>query len=143
MKSRNSVLFGLLTAFSVACVAGCGENIVTALNKIATGQICQLSANELKALNKTAVDIGAQQTPPVTVPVLTDAQAQALADFLSLNGVCTIQDLQNLPTRIKNGEKLQGVDALAAAFGNMDPNSVDGEALQEILQSTLGIEGGS
>jgi hypothetical protein len=131
-----------MSTFFAACVSGCGESIVTALNKIATGQICALSANELKALNKTAVDLGAEQTPPVNVPPLNDEQAQALADFLRLNELCTFEDLQGLAARIQNDEDLQGLDALAAAFGGIDPDSVDGDELQDIVESTLGLEDG-
>jgi hypothetical protein len=119
--------------------AGCGDNIVTATQKILNGQICQLSANEIKALNQSAVSIAAQQTPPVTVPTLTDAQAAALSKFAAENSLCTQADLQNLQSRINNGPPFVGVDELAAAFGaSFDANAVDAEDIATIFRGFIG-----
>jgi len=118
--------------------AGCGDNILTAASKIASDQICQLSANEIKVLNQTLIDLGHQQQPPVEVPSITDLQAAAIANFLAVNNFCTIEDLQNLPTRIRAGEQLNGLDELAAAFGNIDPNNVNPDDLAHLLNQSIG-----
>ena len=142
MKTYKPGVLGLLAAFSVISAAGCGDNIVTALNKVAAGQICQLTTGEIMILNQTAIDLGKQQTPPVTVPILTSAQAQALIDFAKLNGLCTIQDLENLPTQIQQGRQLEGLAALEAAFPGFSSTSVNPHALAALFHSTLGVGSG-
>jgi hypothetical protein len=126
--------FGL----TLLMAAGCGDNLVTATQKILNGQICQLSANEIKALNQGAVSIGAQQTPPVTVPPLTDAQAAALSKFAAENSLCTQADLQNLQNRINNGPPFVGIEELAAAFGTFDANTVDANDIATIFRGFVG-----
>src|SRR5215468_1941165 len=108
LSKRKGACAGI--GLTLLMAAGCGDNIVTATQKILNGQICQLSANEIKALNQSAVSIGAQQTPPVTVPTLTDAQAAALSNFAAQNGLCTQADLQNLQNRINNGPPFVGLE---------------------------------
>jgi hypothetical protein len=123
----------ILPVFLLVSVAGCFENIFTALSKLANGQISQLTANEIKLLNQLAIDIGKSQNPPVHIAMLTDAQAQALADFAKANNINTIEQLQNLPQQMMDGVPLEGLDALAMAFGN-DPGTFDADALAAILQ---------
>lgn len=123
----------MLPVLLLVGLAGCFENIFTALSKLANGQISQLTANEIKLLNQLAIDIGKSQNPPVNIGLLTDAQAQALANFAKANNINTVEQLQSLPEQMMNGVPLQGVNELAEAFGN-DPNNFDAEALAAILQ---------
>ncbi len=139
MKSYKLLTSVPIFAGLLLGIMGCGDNIVTAVSKVATGQICQLSTNEIKALNQTAIGLGASQNPPANIPTLTDAQAQAVSEFLAQNGLCTIQDIEGLPTRLRNGEQFQGQEALAAAFGNTDVSNLDPHTVANLLHSTLGV----
>lgn len=138
MRTKQLAM-GLVCVVTAAASSGCGD-LVSGVNKIASGQICSLSANEIIALNGAAVQVGASQTPPVTIPTVTTAQAQALADFFALNAICTAQDIEGLPARIEAGEVLQGLDALAAAFGEItiDPSNLDPTVLLSLLSQVLG-----
>ncbi|MEK6644530.1 MAG: hypothetical protein AABZ08_11540 [Planctomycetota bacterium] len=138
MQFKKAVL-GLVCIVSAVASTGCGD-LLSGLNKIASGQICSLSVAEIKALNGAAIQAGAAQTPPLTIPVLTDAQAQAIADFFSLNAICTTADIEALPARIEAGDTILGLDALAAAFGDsgIDPNNVDPTVLTNLLNQILG-----
>ena len=131
---------GIMASFLMGSVlaVGCGDNLITAAQKITNGQICQLSTNEIKALNQAAITLGGQQTPPVTVPTLTDAQAAALSQFAAQNNLCTQDDLRNLQTRIKNGPPLVGLEELATAFGSLDPKSVDANGIAMIFKQFIG-----
>ncbi len=138
MRTKQ-LLMGLVCVVSAAASTGCGD-LVSGVNKIASGQICSLTANEIKALNGAAIQVGASQTPPLVIPTINDAQAQAIADFFALNAICTAQDIEGLPARIEAGEDLQGLDALAAAFGEetIDPSNLDPTILINLLNQILG-----
>ncbi|HUN79920.1 MAG TPA: hypothetical protein VMV81_00255 [Phycisphaerae bacterium] len=136
IMKRAGITSCMLVAAMMA--VGCGDNIVTAVQKITSGQICKLSANEIKALNQAAITVGANQTPPVTIPALTDDQAAALAKFAADNGLCTEADLENIQNRVDNGPPLVGLNDLAAAFGNIDPSNVDANELSMIFKQALG-----
>ena len=133
---KRVFLAGLCLA-SLSAV-GCGDNLVTAAQKVANGQICQLSANEVLALNDAAISVGASQTPPVTIPRLTADQAAALSKFAADNSLCTQQDFENLESRIQNGPPLVGLDELAAAFGDIDPENIDADELAMIFNQYIG-----
>lgn len=138
MRTKQLAM-GLVCVVTAAASTGCGD-LVSGVNKIASGQICSLTANEIIALNGAAIQVGASQTPPLTVPAVTTAQAQAIADFFALNAICTAQDIEGLPARIEAGEELQGLDALAAAFGEttIDPSNLDPTVLLNLLNQILG-----
>lgn len=142
MKSSKVGMLCVCLALTALASTGCGENLASATIKIASGQICALTATEILALNQAAIDVGAGQQPPVTVQALTQAQAMAIAEFAALNSLCTVQDIENLPIRIQTGPPLQGLDALAAAFGSIDPNNVDPQAIATLFQGILGGGGG-
>lgn len=139
MKRMTTLGSSICLAALVAMNAGCGASIVTALSKISSGQICQLSPAEITILNQAAINIGNQQSPPVAIPALTDAQTQAIVDFLQLNQLCTIQEIEGLATRLQQGPPLQGLDALAAAFPNIASTNSNPEAVAGVLHETLGI----
>jgi len=83
-------------------VGGCGDPATSALMKIGTGQMTQLTADELQAL---AEMVSAQQG--LAAPEIPDALAQAGIDILQANGINTIdqllaflQNLQRDPTSV-------------------------------------------
>jgi len=79
-----------LSALSVSLVAlaGCfaASPLYSAMFKIATGQMDSLSGAEVKAVQEAFV-------PDLD---LTDEQAEAIAEFLQLNDIQTLEDLQQV-----------------------------------------------
>lgn len=69
-------------------VGGCGDPATSALMKIGTGQMTQLTADELQAL---AQMVSAQQG--LEAPEIPDPLAQAGVDILKANGINTIDQL--------------------------------------------------
>ena len=130
MKSLRATLCGI---FVMAAAGGCGENILTATAKIVGGQMCQLTPNEMIAVNDAANSLIQQQNVPLAPVHITDAQAAALSNFVKSNDLCTATDIQDLQSSVKNGETLQGLDELAAAFGSVDPSQFDVDALLSLL----------
>jgi hypothetical protein len=137
MNRRKTQVVVLLIGLFGVCAAGCGDNILTATQKFLAGQFCQLSATEIKALNQTAQSVLAGQNPPITIPLVTDAQATAISDFLRLNSVCSVAAIENLPNLVDQGQQLQGVSALATAFG-VDPASINIRQIVQMLRQYLG-----
>jgi len=83
-------------------VGGCGDPATSALMKIGTGQMTQLTTVELQAL---AQMVSAQQG--LEAPEIPDPLAQAGIDILKANGINTIdqllaflQNLQRDPTSV-------------------------------------------
>jgi hypothetical protein len=65
-----------------------GGNIFTATAKLQSGNIGDLTPDELQILGDTA-----SQYAGVAFPALTDDQAQLVVDFLVLNGIGSIAQL--------------------------------------------------
>jgi hypothetical protein len=91
----------LVCAVSVPflAVAGCGSLVppdASGMLKIATGQMNNLSGEEIQAM--TASPIVAAYAPDLQ---LTDVQADAIAEFLSDNSIATIADLQALLLKVQ------------------------------------------
>jgi hypothetical protein len=133
-RSRGVVL---LVGMSSLLACGCGDNILSATQKVLAGQFCQLTPGEIKLLNQAAASVLAGQTPPVTIPILTDAQTTAVSDFFKLNSICSLADLEALPDKVDQGQQLQGVAAVATAFG-IDPAQVNTRQLVQLLRRILG-----
>jgi hypothetical protein len=131
-------IFIVLIAFVATTAAGCGTlDLASAASKIANDQLGELTGHDIKVLSDAAVDALNSQDPTLHLTPLTQEQADALAAFLHANNVQTRADLTNL---INNAETTTpaGLDDLAAAFDNVDPNNVDHEQLDLILQQVFG-----
>jgi hypothetical protein len=128
----------------VAGLAGC--DAFTALTKLGDCNAGFLTATEILALNVSARDFLAQADPPVTIDVMTDAQAQAVATFLELNDAQCAQEIEALAEQADSDpDSVQGLDDLAAAFegtdSSFDPQNVTAEDLQAIFDSIFGSQG--
>lgn len=102
MSAFRKVVLVCAVALPMLAVVGCGTSLVppevSALAKIGTGQMNTLSGTEIKAVADTFVPGS----------LLTDPQADAIAQFLSENDIATIADAQALvakfvadPTSVK------------------------------------------
>jgi hypothetical protein len=96
-RSGSSFVLVLL-AFAALGLGGClgvggcgGDPATTGLIKVGTGQMTQLSTDEVKALVQT---FAAQQG--VTMPEITDEEAAAAIAFLQANSINTIDQLMAL-----------------------------------------------
>lgn len=153
MKSGKQKVCALLTSILAVSLTGCfGDNILSAGAKVAGGQISSLTAGEIQILNQTVNDILAAENPGFEPVTLNETQAQALTDFFSANELNTLEDFETLSQSAQDDpESIQGLDALADAFagsttGDLDPDNVDPDDLNEILQSIfggLGVGGGT
>ncbi len=78
---------GLVTAGLLLALAGCSPS-ASALSKFQSGQIGALTAVEWQALAGLGSSFG------LTVPPLSDQQAQAVVEFLDHNNIETTSELQ-------------------------------------------------
>ena len=140
MNSHKQKIGALLALGFLVGATGCGENILTAGAKVASGEISQLSANEIMILNQTLIDVLAAENPDVTVTPLTEPQAEALSNFFQANSLDTPEDFTALEqTAQTDPASIQGVTELAAAFSaELDPDNFDPAALAEILGALFG-----
>lgn len=121
MRSIRLRLCALLLTTSAIGSIGCyNGDVLSAGSKVLGGQLYALSADEILALNKAAVDLVSQVTGVPATP-LTTPQAVTLANLLSLNSVNTLEDLESLIQRAQS-----------------DPESVAG--LQELMEAFAGTE---
>lgn len=147
MKNRKGTLCALATTvMSVTLLTGCfGESVLSAGAKVAGGQMASLTANEIKILNQTVLDLLAGENPGFTPEPLTDAQANAVSSFLQSNSLNTFEDFETLEEMIRNNpESIQGLDELEAAFAdqaeNFDEENFDFDAL---INKIFGASGGT
>lgn len=128
MNSIRTKIAACVICISAAGMSGCGgDNILSAVSKVLGGQMSQLTAGEILALNRAAADIVSQFTglPPVT---LTTPQAVAVSKFLQTNELNTIQDIETLArTAQADPESVQGWDDLSDAFSGSDFDNDEGE----------------
>lgn len=113
--------FVVLAAMVLTAVVGCpdsrtsnqgGGSLLTVTTTLLSDPSClpigELNPDELQILldNLTllAGQFGYSLPPDVTIPSLTDDQAQAVADFLDDNGIVCADDLQNLAANVESGE---------------------------------------
>ncbi len=133
----------LVATALVVSAAGCfGESVVTAGSKVAAGQISTLSANEIKILNQTIIDVLTASDPTLTPTPLTDAQAEAVSAFFVANSLDTIEDFEALADASQTDpSSIQGLDALAAAFADseseFDSDNIDEGDLDAIFEAVL------
>jgi hypothetical protein len=100
------------------------DNNIGALNSAEL----QILVTELPALVEQFPQLGLQIPPGMEMPQLTDAQAEALEQFLDANNVNTFEDLADLATLVQSGqvqipdELMSLWEEFAAQFGRPRPN---------------------
>ncbi|GMU32731.1 MAG: hypothetical protein HS101_13220 [Planctomycetia bacterium] len=139
MKGRSK-LFCLLFAGGIfAGSAGCDVLILPgALAKLANSAIGDLTASEIRALSQIAVEVINSQAPGTGAIPLTEAQSQALVNFLDANNVQTFEELEALLNEAQGDPSaIQGLEELAAAFAGgdqeFDPDNPTQQDLEEIF----------
>jgi len=119
---RRAWVYGVLVG-ALAVVVGCplptartngnGDSgtVLSTGVKLASGSIGELNSAEWQIFTEDLPDIlnsvpGASVPLPegVTLPTLTDAQAEAIEQFLDDNNVNTFDDIEGLAQRIADGE---------------------------------------
>ncbi len=168
MLRRSYTLKSLLAASAILTAAsGCdvlglfapprvtdggGGNIVTMGLKVASGQLTTLTQDELQILSDQISNIVATTNPGVQLPEMTNAQADAFLEFLSINtvpgsstaGLNSIQDLSAFAeAAAQNPDILNVPDSLVEAYGDsiqdLDTSEVD---IEELFNQVLGGLGG-
>jgi len=121
MRFPSRIGLCVLSAIVLLAVAGCpdprttnqgGGSLLTVADKLASNlsdpPIGDLNPDELQILTDNltmlAGQFGVSLPEGVTIPSLTDEQAQAIEDFLDDNGVTYLSDLENLSASIESGE---------------------------------------
>lgn len=147
MKSTRRRICALMAVLLPVGVTGCfGDNILSAAAKLASGQISDLTAGEIKILNDLAIGVLQSQNPGFNAPALSDGQAEALSVFFKANQLNTVEDFQQLSqTAQTDPSAIQGLDALAQAFAgsgmSIDPNNFDPNTIDEIFGAIFGGSG--
>ena len=135
--SKRTILSVLVAGFVAVNMAGCGDSILSAGLKLTNGQWSQLTPGEILLLNQAATNWGKSQTPPVNIGSLTADQAAAIDAFLKANNLNNQMDVENLVTSVQNGGTVKGLTQLAAAFPGIDPNTIDEQQLQNVLNQVF------
>lgn len=137
---RSSKFLGLLLAGGIFVgSAGCDVLILPgALAKLANSAVGDLTASEIRVLSQVAVEVINSQAPGTNAMPLTEAQAQALVDFLDANNVVTFEELETLLNEAQGDPSaIQGLAELAAAFAGgdqeFDPDNPTLQDLEEIF----------
>ncbi len=118
MTTRKFISF-LGAAGLTVCLTGCpttdartsnqgGGSLISAGAKVLGGEISNLTPDELQVAADTAADI--TDDPQLAGFVLGDDDAAAIVDFLELNGINTVDDIQRLadnPDSLEIPESLQ------------------------------------
>lgn len=139
MMGRSKLAGWALAGALFVGTAGCDTLVLpSALAKLANSALGDLTADEIRVLTKMAADLINSQIPGANAAALTQAQSQAIVDFLDANNVTTFEELQMLIDQAQGDPSaIQGLDALAAAFAgsnqSFDPNNPTPEDLQNIF----------
>lgn len=145
MSTRSKWVQSVVScALLIGVVAGC--DAFNALLKLGDCNAGYLTANEILALNTSARDFLASQSPPTTIDVMTPAQSEAIATFLELNQAQCLEEILNLLEQ--DPSTMQGLAALAAAFegssSQFDPNTATRDDIEEIFDQVFtGATGGN
>jgi hypothetical protein len=143
MKAIRTGLCGVFVVAITAGVSGCFPSTVGDLLgagiKVLNGQISTLTAGEVKALNAVAIGVINESIGSNLEPI-TDAQAQAVADFFQANNLDTPEDFQQLAdTAAQDPSSIEGLDDLATAFQgtetDINPDDLDPDELNDLLES--------
>ncbi len=111
------VILGVMLAGLVGCTdpkysnQG-GASLLSIIAKLSQNPsdppIGSLNPDEWQFLSENAATLATQLgfplPPELTIPSLSDEQAQAIVDFLAANGVSNVSDLQELGNRIEQGQ---------------------------------------
>ncbi len=145
MKTRSMRICALVLCGLAVSVGGCfGENILTATGKVIGGQMSTLTPNEIRLLNEAAIALLGSQDPNVEAIPLTEAQAEAISNFLALNNINTVEDVEAIAQLAEtNPDQILGLEELAAAFAGtaadeLDPATVNPDDLNLVFQSIFG-----
>jgi len=139
MKRSSKLVCLLLTGGIFVGSAGCDVLILPgALAKLANSAVGDLTASEIRVLSQVAVEVINSQAPGTNAMPLTEAQAQALVDFLDTNNVLTFEELEALINEAQGDPSaVMGLEELAAAFAGgdqeFDPNNPTLQDLEEIF----------
>ena len=133
---KGSVIVCGLSLFLSGCDA------LTGAQKLTNCGLTDLSVQEVLALNQVAIELLQTQDPATTYPPLTEAQAQALVNFVNANEMNCLEDIGRVAFRAEHDpESILGLRELAAAFADtqneFDPNLVTGDQLLNILDLVL------
>lgn len=139
MRSRNRIAFGVVCLLAISST-GCDS--LTALTKLGDCSAGFLTSSDILGLNASVKDLLAQQNPPVDIPSLSEAQAQALATFLEANDANCASEIEALIEKADSDpESVQGLADLAAAFDGtndaFDPENVSSSDLENILNNIV------
>lgn len=131
---------------------GGGGNILTAGVKVANGTMTQLTQDEMQILSDQVSSLVAAASPGTTLPEMTNDQADAFIEFLTVNtvpggmsGLNSIEDLQNFAAAAQADPSIVNVpDSLIEAYqgeiDNFDPDNVD---VDQLFGSIFGALGGT
>ena len=112
---RAFIVVGI-TVGATGCLPPQVNDLINGGLKLANGQIGALTAGELKAVSDTVLGVVGGQTGQTLDPLSLE-QAQALVNFLRVNGINTFDELSALVERAEGDPSvIQGLDELAAAF---------------------------
>jgi hypothetical protein len=121
------------------------NDLVSGGMKLASGQIGALTAGEIKAVSDAAINALNSQAGQTgeTLDTITLEEAQAVVTFFDVNGIETYDDLASLAQEAQqNPDAVQGIDELAAAFGE-DAASFDPARLESLFGTmSSGYSGG-
>lgn len=139
MKRRGKLVGLMLAGGIFVGSAGCDVLILPgALAKLANSTVGDLTASEIRVLSQIAVEVINSQSPGAGAMPLTEAQSQALVDFLDANNVLTFEELEALLNEAQGDPSaIQGLAELAAAFAGgdqaFDPDNPTQQDLEEIF----------
>ncbi len=97
--TRFARLASVVLALNLVWVAGCPSTdglLFSALAKLASGNIGALTAGEWQAVVDAGVDLAGEPIDGQPLPRLTAQQATAIVEFLDVNDVDTVADLNAL-----------------------------------------------
>lgn len=131
---------------------GGGGNLLTMGLKVVAGQLTTLTQDEMQILSDQIADVVVATNPGVQLPEMTNEQADAFLEFLSINtvpgsstpGLNTIQDLQAFSEAASQNPDIVNVpDSLVEAYGDsivdVDTSEVD---IQDLFDQVLAGIGG-
>jgi hypothetical protein len=135
-------LLGIITLPIIGCSPGTTNgngdsgSLVTTLSKLAdpnnnigalNSAELQILVAELPALAERMPQLGLELPPGMSLPSLTDEEAEALEEFLDESGINTYEDLGDLAGAIESGEVeipdilMEKWEAFSTQFGRPRP----------------------
>lgn len=147
-------ILGLLNILGPARLSdGGGGNVLSAGTKVVTGQMTELTQDELQILNDQVTSFLQGSNPSIPTAEMTNEQADGVIDFLAQNsvpggtttGLNSIEEIQAFaeaaqadPSIITIPQTL--IDAYADSTANIDTENID---INELFSGILGALGGT